>query len=302
MSSMLIILQQLLILYIFLCLGWFFGKVKKGLTDQSGMISFLLVNLFLPCKVFGNFSANFTIPYISENYKTVLVSLGMLVLLHFLAKLPAHFLKKDHYEKQVYEYSITISNYAYLGYALIENVFGSQALTNMLVFCIPFSLYTYTVGYIKLTGAGNPFKRLLNPMTGAMIIGIVCGLTGLQLPEFLTKAVSSAASCLGPMSMLLTGLVLSTFALKDLLCNVQAYILVAIRLIGIPGLIFLLFKGLRLDFALPYALMMTAMPTGLNTIIFAKNAGQSPNMGARFAFISHLSSLLTLPFWLSLLT
>lgn len=298
---MLIVLQQLLILYIFLCLGWFFGKVKKGLADQAGMISFLLVNLFLPCKVFGNFSANFTIPYISENYKTILVSIGLLIFLHFFAKLPSHFLKKSDYEKQVYEYSVTISNYAYLGYALIEGLYGGQALTNMLVFCIPFSLYTYTVGYIKLTGKGNPFKRLLNPMTAAMLIGIVCGLTGLHLPAFLTKAVSSSAACLGPMSMLLTGLVLSTFALKDLLCNVRSYILVALRLIGIPGLIYLLFKGLRLDFALPYALMMAAMPTGLNTIIFAKNSGQSPNMGARFAFISHFSSLITLPFWLSLL-
>ena len=139
-------------------------------------------------------------------------------------------------------------------------------------------------------------------MTGAMVVGIVCGLTGLQLPEFLTKAVSNSAACLSPVSMLLTGMVLSSFALKDLLCNVQAYILVAIRLVGIPGLIFLLFKGLRLNDTLPFALMMTAMPTGLNTIIFAKNAGQSPNMGARFAFISHLSSLVTLPFWLSLLS
>ena len=299
---MLVILPQLLILYIFLCLGWFFGKVKKGLTNQTGMLSFLLVNLFLPCKVFGNFSANFTVAYISQNYKTVLISVGMLIFLHFLAKLPAHFLKKSHYEKQVYEYSITISNYAYLGYALIESLYGPEALTNMLVFCIPFSLYTYTVGYIKLTGSGNPFKRLLNPMTGAMVVGIVCGLTGLQLPEFLTKAVSNSAACLSPVSMLLTGMVLSSFALKDLLCNVQAYILVAIRLVGIPGLIFLLFKGLRLNDTLPFALMMTAMPTGLNTIIFAKNAGQSPNMGARFAFISHLSSLVTLPFWLSLLS
>ena len=298
---MLIVLQQLVILYIFLCLGWFFGKVKKGLQSQTGMISFLLVNLFLPCKVFGNFSSNFTVAYISENYKTLLVSLGMLVFLHFLAKLPAHFLKKDHYEKQVYEYSITISNYAYLGYALIESLYGSQALTNMLVFCIPFSLYTYTVGYIKLTGTGNPFKRLLNPMTGAMIVGIACGLSGLKLPAFLQTAVSSSAACLSPMSMLLTGLVLSSFSLKDLLGNVQAYILVALRLVVIPGLIFLLFKGLRLYDQLPFALMMTAMPTGLNTIIFAKNAGQSPNMGARFAFISHLSSLITLPFWLSLL-
>lgn len=298
---MLIVLEQLVILYIFLCLGWFFGKVKKGLTDQTGMLSFLLVNLFLPCKVFGNFSANFTVAYISEHYRTILISLGLLIFLHFFAKLPAHFLKKSHFEKQVYEYSITISNYAYLGYALIESIYGSQALTNMLVFCIPFSLYTYTVGYIKLTGSGNPFKRLLNPMTGAMVVGIAFGLSGLQLPDFLTKAVSNAAACLSPASMLLTGMVLSTFALKDLLCNVQAYILVALRLVGVPALVYLLLKGLRLNDVLPYALMMTSMPTGLNTIIFAKNAGQSPNMGARFAFISHLSSLITLPFWLSLL-
>ena len=47
-----IVLEQLFVLYVFLCLGWFLGTRKKGLAAQTGVLSFLLVNLFLPAKVF----------------------------------------------------------------------------------------------------------------------------------------------------------------------------------------------------------------------------------------------------------
>ena len=55
---MTIILQQLIYLYAFLFLGWLFGKLKKDLTSHTGLLSFLLVNLFLPAKVFGTFQKN----------------------------------------------------------------------------------------------------------------------------------------------------------------------------------------------------------------------------------------------------
>jgi len=298
---MIIILQQLLILYAFLCLGYFFGKKKPALRDQTGILSYLLVNLFLPSKVFSTFSKNFTVSYIQNSYTIIIVSVSLLVFLHFLAKYMSKALVKDDYTRKVYEYTITIANYAYMGYALVEGVFGTQMLTDLILFCIPFSMYTYTVGYVKLTGSENNLKRLFNPMTCAIALGIVCGLTGFKMPSVIEKALSMSSSCVGPVSMLLTGFTLSAFSIKELFLAKKVYVLVAIRLVVVPLIVFALFKLLRLEAILPCALIMAAMPTGLNTIVFPKSVGKSSDLGARLAFLSHLFSCATIPLWLSIL-
>ena len=296
-----VILEQLFILYAFLFCGWLFGKKNPNLTGQTGVLSFVMVNLLYPAKVLGAFSKNFTVEYLTNNYTTVLIAVGLLLLLHFVAKLPARFLKRDDFEKQVYEYSITISNYAYMGYALVESVFGTQAMTDLILFCMPFSMYTYSVGYMKLTGKGIQMKRLINPLTCALLLGMAIGLSGLQLPQMVTQFLSVSGACVGPVGMLLTGFTLASFSFRDLLGDIRVYILVALRLIGIPLMVYAIFQLPFLTAALPCAVMMAAMPTGLNTIVFPKSAGKSPALGARMAFISHLASLATLPFWLSLL-
>lgn len=296
-----VIVQQLFVLYAFLLCGWGFGKKKPALISQTGVLSFLVVNLFYPGKVFAAFAKNFTVEYLCNNYTNILIALGLLVFLHFLAKLPARSLKRDDFEKQVYEYSITISNYAYMGYALVESVFGTQAMTDLILFCMPFSMYTYTVGYMKLTGGRFEPKRLVNPLTGALVLGMAVGLSGLQMPQMVSQFLSICGAGVGPLGMLMTGLTLSTFSFRELAGDIRAYILVVLRLVAIPGIVYALFRLCGFAAALPSAVMMAAMPTGLNTIVFPKSVGRSPALGARMAFISHLLSLLTLPFWLSLL-
>lgn len=296
-----IILSQLFFLYVFILLGYALGKVKRELNTHTAILSFLAVNVFLPAKVFRSFSTYFTVHYISENFKLLLLSLGLLVVLHFAGKLVAKLFKSSIDEKGIYEYTVTISNYAYLGYALVEGVFGSVALTNMILFCLPFSLYTYTAGYVKLTGGKVSLKRLLNPITMASLLGMVAGLIGLQMPDMIGSVLTSASSCLGPITMLLTGLTLSEYTLKRMLADGKVYLLTAVRLVILPLLVFALFKLLGLEEYMLPALVMAAMPSGLNTIIFPKNIGKSPEFGAKMALISHALSCVTLPIWLMLL-
>ena len=163
--------EQLLVLYIFMFLGWLFGRLKPEYTSGSKIISFLLVNLFLPSKIFLNFSQRFTVPYLKENYLTFAISTAFLLFLSFLAIPLSALLTKKSYERRVYRYSFAITNYAYLGYVLIESVLGESALANMITFCVPFAIYTYTVGYTMLTGERKVAKKLINPMTVAIIFG-----------------------------------------------------------------------------------------------------------------------------------
>lgn len=296
-----IILEQLFVLYTFLLLGWGFGKFKKDLANHTKIISFLLVNLFLPAKVFNSFSKNFTKEYITNSYTTIFVSTGLLLLLVGVSLVISKFLTKDMYEQKVFRYSLTLANYAYMGYALVEDIDGGRVLTNLILFCIPFAIYTYSFGYMLLTESGRSLKKLFNPITYAILIGAVIGLIAFPIPKVVGDIVTSSSKCVGPLAMLLTGITLSQFDFKELVANKTAYAVCALRLIVLPLAVFALFKLLGLNSLLPYAVLMASMPTGLNTIVFPKLVGKDCKPGARLAFLSHLFSCATLPIWLSII-
>ena len=300
------VFHQIFVLYIFIFLGWMLGKIKPEMAQGSKLLSFLLVNLFLPCKVFSTFSAHFTVSFLSENNLTILISVGVLVSLALLAIPISGWFTKEDYKRRIYRYSVVLANYSYLGYVLIENVLGKEALAAMITFCIPFAFYTYTLGYAMLTGKGNLLKKLINPMTAAILLGCVCGLTGLKLPSVLLTVASSASACVGTLSMLMTGLVLSSFALKELLPDRGTLIFVALRLAAIPAFVLGVCKLLALLFPLPmavypFAVVMTCMPCGLNTVVFPKLVGEDCRPGARMVLYSHLLSMATIPLWMSVL-
>ncbi len=296
---MFLVFKQLFILYIFLFAGGVIGKYKK--TAQSDILSVLLVNFLLPCKIFNTFANNFTVSYFKEKYlflpASVILLLGLTCIAYFASKL----ITKHPYERKVYRYSFAVSNYAYLGYALIEAVFGEEMLANFIFFAIPFIIYTYTAGYAMLTGGKNPIKRLINPITFSIVLGMICGMTSLKIPEIISSVTSMASACVGPLSMLLTGITLSAFSLKELFKNKQAYIFCAIRLVLLPAMAYGVCTLLGLDTVMPFILIITVMPCGLNTIVFPKLIGEDCKPGARLALISHLLSLVTLPLWLSLI-
>lgn len=298
---MLLVFEQLLILYIFVFSGYVIGKLKKDKAAHSDILSVLLVNLLLPCKVFNTFSKNFTVSYFKSNYNLLFASLILISVVLTMAFFVSRLLSKHPYERKVYRYSLSITNYSYLGYVLIESVFGEASLTSFIFFGIPFIVYTYTFGYALLTGGGNPIKRLLNPITVSIILGMICGLTSLPLPALVAKAISTASACVGPLSMLLTGMTLSTFAIKELINNKTAYIFTALRLFIIPGTVFLICTLFHFDSIKPMALIITCMPCGLNTIVFPRLVGEDCKTGARLALISHVFALISIPFWLSLL-
>ena len=298
---MLTVLKQLFVLYTFLALGFFFGRWKREQTSHTGLLSFLLVNLFLPAKVFGTFSKNFTTDYIRYNYITILISVTLLVLLALLASLLSRLFSSKPYERNVYRYSLAISNYAYMGYVLAEELFGAQGLTDLILFCIPFAIYTYTFGYAMLTGKGASIRRVINPMTVAILCGIVVGLSGLSVPATLTQMLSSASACVGPLSMLLTGMTLSTFALRELVCDGKAYIFSALRLVILPLAVLGIIKlagviGINIPYVVSMVtVILAAAPAASSATMFAEKFDCDSTYVSRLVAVSTILSIATMP-------
>lgn len=301
------LLKQLFVMYVFILLGWYFGRIKKEVGEKSNILSYLLVNLFFPCKLFLNFSTNFTVSYLRDNYLTVFISLGILAALVVLGHLIPKALTKEPYERKVYNYSTSVSNYAYFGYVLVEQTLGEAAMNNLMVFCIPFALYCYTFGVAMLMNRGNSFKSLINTVTVSIALGIVWGLLSLPVPEAIRTTMQNASSCVGPVSMVLVGLVLSTFPLKSLIPNKAVWAFCGIRLMVVPFAVWILCKLLGLVMTLPEsvypsAVLMACMPCGLNTVVFPRMIGQDCRLGAKLILLSCILSCATIPFWLWFLT
>ena len=297
---MIIVVEQVALLLAFAAVGYLVSKAKVVNADQSKLLSALCLYIFLPSKVFSTFATQFTPVYLVQYYPLLLGSTAILTLLALVAIPVSRLMTRNGYMRNVYHYSLTISNYGYIGYALAEGIFGQNVLMDVMMFAFPICLYTYTIGYAMLTGGKMSWKKLINPVTAAMVAGAVAGLSGLQIPSLINGFLSKASACMSPCSMLLMGIVISQFSFKELLSQKGCYVIIAMRLVVIPVAVTALLRLLGLTMLELPAIMFLAMPTSMNTIVFSKLMEQDCKPGAAMAFISSIFCCITIPFCLLL--
>lgn len=309
---------QIFLLLFFIALGYIICKTGKADNKHSKLLSVLGFYIFLPANVFKTFSNNFTLEYLSDRYPLVIVAAIFVVAMMLIGIPVSKLLTKHPYQQAIYRYSMISSNYGYVGYTLALALFGEEGLIDVMMFCIPLSVYTYSVGYCMLTKNKLSFKKLLGPVNIALVAGAAVGIlgpivtnavstylpgfaawfapTGEVLGTFITNVLDKAQACMGPVSMLLTGMVISEYKLKDMLSQRSVYVMTALRLLVIPLAVcgLMLLCGLE-RFVTP-ALVVLSLPCGLNTIVFPKLVGEDCKPGAALACVTSVLCCLTIPF------
>lgn len=298
------VFNQVLILFVFLVAGWLLKT--GGLADaaHTRILSSLEVYVFLPCLYFNNFSKHFTLEYLGQKYPLLLISLGILLVLMVVCRLAAKLFTKQEYERILYEYSLLMPNYGFVGYALCGALFGDMALLDMMLFTIPMAVYVASAGFLRLTRrTGKDFKlrRILTPSMIGILLGCAVGLSGLPMPEVVTSVTNSAKGCMSPVAMLLTGITIAQFPLKELFNDWRNYVVTFVRMVGVPLLLFGILKLLQLDSYLPTVLIVYCMPCGMNTVVYPKLIGENCRIGTSLVLISAVASLITIPLFLQLL-
>ena len=182
---------------------------------------------------------------------------------------------------------------------MAEAVLGSAGLLNTMIFCLPLSIYIYTIGYSKLTKSGLSFRKIFNPSMIAMLLGAFAGLFEIPIPSVAYSIMSKAGACMGPISMLLAGIVVSEFNFKELLSEKKIYIVTALRLFIVPVLIGLITAPFSKTVT-EVAVLIYAMPCGLNTIVFPRLVDEDCRLGAGFALLSNILACLSIPIVLNL--
>ena len=295
-----IILEQMTLLFSFMCIGYFFGKRKMIDSSHTKLISVLCVNLFMPCTVFKAFYTNFNKSYLTEYSSFILTSLAILTVLLIVGFFVSNRLTDNKYRRSVYRYSFVVSNYAYMGYALAEGIYGSEGLLNIVIFAMPIAFFVYSAGYCMLTKRGFSIKKIINPVIVSLILGALVGYLGVKLPRVMIDFTAKSSACMAPTSMLLAGIAMSEYKIKDLTGDKTVYVMTAVRLVIIPLFVYLILKNICSVNLTRTAVLLFCMPYGLNPIIFAKLIGEDYFFPAKLAFISSVFSIVTVPMFLSL--
>ncbi len=298
-------LNQMMVLFIFMALGFFLNKKRLLPLDDSVVLSKLETYAFVPCLVFSVFYKYCTVENFRLKWTYMLYGAAIMAVSLPIGIALAKLFAKDEYLKKIYTYSFAVANFSFMGNAVVLGVFGEEILFDYMIFTLPLNLYVYSIGTASLipTEGGKKLsvKTFVNPIFISLILGAFCGLLSVPLPKFITTAISSAGACMSPLAMLLTGFVIGEYSLKTLAGDKKVYLASVIRLIILPAIFMSVLLLLKTDKAIiRVALCATAMPLGLNTVVFPAAYGGDTTPGAGMALISHLISIITIPVMFSI--
>ncbi len=293
------ILNLLIKIFLMIAFGFLLRKKKLITPELHKGLSNLLLKAILPMSVLSSANTDFTkgasgnilyVAAIGAGYY-----IGALLLMTGLSKkLP---LKEK--SKPVFITMSVFANTAFLGFPLIAELYGAEGMIYAVIYNLFYQLFFFTYGVSLLSGkAGFEFKSLYtNTVTLVSLLSIGIFLSPFRFPEALAATVSSVGSMTVPISMLIIGSSLAEVRLRDILTDVNSYMVSALRLLVFPICILLLLSGLKVP--VPVAAVctvMTGLPSGSLNAIYADQYGCDPEYATRTVVQTMVFMILSIPF------
>ena len=258
----------------------------------------LLIRVTLPAMILASMDKTFSYNVLQNSMILFLVACGAFTAVVFALEIwhRCSHLPKD--KLGVYQYLILVGNTAFMGYPVIQAMYGDEgvfyaSICNLVHNLITFS---YAVGLLERGGAGDRQRRSCNACLLASVVGVVLFLSPFQLPECVHQALDWMGSITIPLCLLCTGARLSMGSVQRAARSATVWAvsltrLILFPLILIPALRMLHCSGVTL--AVPVVLFAT--PTALTAGTFAQQYGCDASFAANTVVLSNLVSLFTLP-------
>lgn len=291
------VITQIVVLFLITVIGFFArkkniinGEINKGLTE-------LLLNITLPFLILTSFNFNFSVDKLYKSGAIIIYAICIFVISYLIGR--AMFMKYPRNVKSVLIFTAMFSNCGYMGFPIIESIYGKEGVFYAAIFNMVFNIVMWTVGVALFTGKKelSTFKKaFLNPGTVAVYIGLFIFLFSIKIPVPIYKTFEMVGGMTSPLSMIVIGAMLGEMNIKEVFSSLPAYYSSFIRLIFVPVAVFFLLKllGAR-DMILGVLTLVSAMPTAVNTAIISEKYGGDSAFASKCVFIATVLSAVTIP-------
>jgi Predicted permeases len=290
MNSVFVILLMIMIGYICKKLGYMNKEVTRGVTE-------ILLNIAIPAIAISSFNQDLPASALSN----AIILFIFAVVSYVASILLGAFLFKKYPpdQKVVMRFILVFTNCGFMGYPVMESIFGSIGIFYASIYCVVFNLFLWTYGFMLFTGVSDRQtlkKALVNPGTLATVFGLVLLLTPLELPTFAAKLVTTVGGLTTPLAMIVIGAMLAEVKFSEMFQGIHVYYGAFLRLLVLPAAAYLVLKLLHVDqLTLAACVMLTAMPPASNTVIFAEKFERDSLLASKIVVLSTGLSIITIP-------
>ncbi len=297
--DILLVADSIIVLFLLMSIGFAASKANFISRNSSKALSSFLVNIALPCLVVISMQIPLNPETIGRTWTTLTLALVFFVISIIVAVIVPQFIPAKYSERGVFSFMLVFSNLGFMGIPVTQAIFGIDAVFYTTLFMLPFNLLVFTIGILMLRPDMrmnfNP-KIFVNPGIIASLLGLLFFFTGFSIPSPLYDVINYLGSTTTPLAMLVTGSILATMPLSNLITDYRIYIISAFRLLIIPVITYLVISPFTTDpviFAVP--VLLAAMPVAANTVILADEYNADSALASKGVFITTLLSIVSIP-------
>ena len=298
--DIMVVFQTMLKLFLLLVLGFVLFKCHIFDEYTNKKISALIVNVASPMLIISSIAG------VEGNDKSIvflMIGAGILMYIVFiiLGKIINRIFPFPKKDWPVYECMVVFANTGFMGYPVLLDVFGQEAVFYASLIHMAFNFFVYTYAILCLTKSDDSefklnFKQLLTPGIVLIFIGILIYLFDMQLPSVLMDTINSIGSLTAPLSMMMIGSSLAVYPIKDSFTDWRSYVFAFVRLIIVPFVTMIFCRLLHIN---PYyaniTIITNAMPVGSMVLMLATQYNANVKIVTKNIVVSTLLSVITIP-------
>jgi predicted permease len=207
---------------------------------------------------------------------------------------------------------LAFGNVAYLGIPVLKQISGDAVLGTASLIVAIYLFWMFTVGigfldYSQMKKKSDVFKKMAlnlakNPLLLAVIFGLLASSLSLSIPSIIDQSIGMIAGSVTPVVLVVIGL----FIGKSKIGKIKNWIpVLAFSLVTLFALPALFFYGIKLAGLAPTdfsaSIIEAAMPLAITPFALADQYKLHKNFIARSIVLSTILSVISIPFWTSLL-
>lgn len=245
MQMSILLLQQIIQLFLMILMGYIIVKAGLLKGEDSKVLSKIILYLIIPAVIINAFQVD----YNDTIKKGLIVACIASLILQFLLLFLTYILQKIFHLDSVEFTSAYYSNSGNLIVPLVTYILGKEWVIYGCVFMSVQLFFIWSQGKKMISREkGVDLKKiLLNINMISVFLGVILFFTRIHFPQLINQTLSSTGSMIGPLSMIVTGMLIAEVDLKYIFTNKRIYLVTFLRLILQPAIALLVinFLGMR---------------------------------------------------------
>ena len=292
--------EQILAMFLVVGVGYALVKTRLLKSEESKVISNIVVYVCMPCVTVDAFQIEMTKDKVQGLLLAVVVAAVVHAVMIGLVKLLGRPLGFNSIEKA----SMIYSNSGNLVIPLVASVLGKEWVFYTSAYTLVQTMLVWTHGVSVISGESQKDIRKIvtNPNIIALFVGFFLFVSGIQLPVIVGSCVSSLGDMIGPVSMLVIGMLIGNVNLLWVFRQKRIYLICLIRLVVVPvaaaaAMAVIKHLGIHKDAGniLLVVLLATAAPAAAMVTQLAQLYGKDAKYASVINVMSVIFCIVTMP-------